>query len=86
MTRPPWLRLKQLGFADARLAALTGLSESEVAARRDGAGCGTVYKRIDTCAGEFPAATPYMYSCYEPAPFAGGKADCEADPATATRS
>ena len=76
--------LKRLGFADARLAELTGLSETEVARRRDAAGLGIVYKRIDTCAGEFPAATPYMYSCYEPlAPAKGSgqpRAECEADP------
>ena len=76
--------LKRLGFADARLAELTGLAETEVARRRDAAGLGIVYKRIDTCAGEFPAATPYMYSCYEPsAPADGGgrpRAECEADP------
>ena len=76
--------LKRLGFADARLAELTGLSETEIARRRDAAGLGIVYKRIDTCAGEFPAATPYMYSCYEPlAPAKGSgqpRAECEADP------
>ena len=76
--------LKRLGFADARLAELTGLSETEVARRRDAAGLGIVYKRIDTCAGEFPAAAPYMYSCYEPlAPAKGSgqpRAECEADP------
>ena len=72
------LGLKQLGFSDARLAEVTGLEEAEIAARRRAAGLDPVYKRIDTCAGEFPAATPYMYSAYETAGPEG--ADCEADP------
>ncbi|MGH6990833.1 MAG: carbamoyl-phosphate synthase large subunit, partial [Stellaceae bacterium] len=65
-------RLKRLGFADARLAELSGKTEAEVAAARGAAGLDPVYKRIDTCAGEFPALTPYMYSAYE--------TECEAVP------
>ena len=70
-------QLKRRGFADARLAELTGLSAAEVARRRVSTGVLPVYKRIDTCAGEFESHTPYMYSTYE-----GGEAhaECEARP------
>ena len=53
-------RLKALGFSDRRLAALAGRPEPEVTALRAAAGVQPVYKRIDTCAGEFASATPYM--------------------------
>jgi len=62
---PGLLRLKKMGFSDARLAELSGKSLTETAFRRDVLNVKPVYKRIDTCAGEFPSATPYMYSCYE---------------------
>ena len=58
-------RLKAMGFADARLAALTGQSERDVRAQRHALGVRPVFKRIDTCAAEFAAKTPYMYSTYE---------------------
>ncbi len=70
--------LKASGFSDARLAALTGKAEADVAASRKRLGVQPVFKRIDTCAAEFASPTAYMYSTYE-APFAG-KARCEADP------
>ncbi|WP_158744837.1 carbamoyl-phosphate synthase large subunit [Acidisphaera sp. L21] len=70
-------RLKALGFSDTRLAELTGQKESAVAAARAAAGVQPVYKRIDTCAGEFASATPYMYSTYEGG---FGTPACEADP------
>ena len=57
--------LKALGFSDGRLAALAGVKEAEVAALRGRLGVQPVYKRIDTCAGEFASETPYMYSTYE---------------------
>jgi len=72
------LTLKRMGFSDARLAALAGLGEAEVAARRRRLALRPVFKRIDTCAGEFASATPYMYSCYVGEPEAPGA--CEADP------
>ncbi len=78
-----FLALKKLGFADARLAELAGLGEDEVAARRRAAGALPVYKRIDTCAGEFPSPTPYMYSCYEGDGIV--PAECEADVSDATK-
>ncbi len=59
------LRLKSMGFSDARLAALTGQDEPAIAARRRALDIAPVYKRVDTCAGEFPSDTPYMYSTYE---------------------
>src|SRR6516225_1713741 len=70
--------LKASGFSDARLAALAGLAEADVAAARKRLGVQPVFKRIDTCAAEFAAPTAYMYSTYE-APFAG-VVKCEADP------
>ncbi len=57
--------LKKLGFADKRLAKLCNLSEKEVRNLRETLGVKPVYKRVDSCAGEFDAITPYMYSCYE---------------------
>jgi carbamoyl-phosphate synthase large subunit len=76
-------RLKANGFSDARLAALAGASETEVAKRRRGLGVRPVYKRIDTCAAEFASPTAYMYSTYE-TPFAGAPAD-EARPSDRTK-
>ncbi|HEY1944918.1 MAG TPA: carbamoyl-phosphate synthase large subunit [Roseiarcus sp.] len=70
--------LKASGFSDARLSALAGVTEAEVAKTRALLGVTPVYKRIDTCAAEFASPTAYMYSTYE-APFAG-KAACEAEP------
>ncbi len=58
-------RLKMLGFSDQRLAELTGQDAAAVTALRHGLGVRPVYKRVDTCAAEFPALTPYMYSAYE---------------------
>ena len=67
-------RLKAMGFSDARLAALSGRSEAEVASARRALGVRPVFKRIDTCAAEFASPTAYMYSTYE-APFAGAPVD-----------
>ncbi|MEO0939123.1 MAG: carbamoyl-phosphate synthase large subunit [Pseudomonadota bacterium] len=71
-------QLKMMGFTDARLAHLTGQSEAEVRAARHSAGVTAVFKRIDTCAAEFEAQTPYMYSTYEAPVF--GDVECEARP------
>ncbi len=71
-------RLKAQGFSDARLAALTGLTEKGVALARQKLGVRPVYKRIDTCAAEFAALTSYMYSTYESP--VGGEVECEARP------
>jgi carbamoyl-phosphate synthase large subunit len=64
--------LKRKGFADKRLAMLTGSSESEIRERRHQAGVRPVFKRVDTCAAEFATSTAYMYSTYEE--------ECEAMP------
>jgi carbamoyl-phosphate synthase large subunit len=71
---PVLRRLKAMGFSDARLARLVGLSAEEVSARRRALGVRPVFKRIDTCAAEFASPTAYMYSTYE-TPFAGRAAD-----------
>ena len=71
-------RLKMLGFTDARLAKLTGTQEAVVRKTRLSLNIFSVFKRIDTCAAEFEAETPYMYSTYE-APMMGN-VECEAWP------
>ncbi len=58
-------KAKHLGFHDAHLSELTGIDEMTIRARRKGFGIVPAYKMVDTCAGEFEAATPYYYSCYE---------------------
>jgi len=58
--------LKSMGFSDARLAMLSNTDEDGVRALRWRLGVHPVFKRVDTCAAEFEAATPYMYSTYEP--------------------
>ena len=60
-----WMQLKRMGFSDARLAELDGSKASDVADARRAAGVRPVYKRVDTCAGEFASQTSYMYSTYE---------------------
>jgi len=71
-------RLKMMGFTDGRLAILTDRSETNVRNTRQNLGVVAVFKRIDTCAAEFEAQTPYMYSTYE-APTMG-TAECESRP------
>ncbi|MEL7128077.1 MAG: carbamoyl-phosphate synthase large subunit [Pseudomonadota bacterium] len=72
------LALKSMGFSDARLAKLTGQAEDDVRSIRHGLGVRPVYKRIDTCAAEFAAKTPYLYSTYEHPAFGADAPDCEA--------
>ncbi|WP_375207889.1 carbamoyl-phosphate synthase large subunit [Hyphococcus sp.] len=71
-------RLKAMGFSDKRLAQLCDATEKQVRDHRRGRKVHPVFKRIDTCAAEFAAKTPYMYSAYEPS-FAGAPA-CESNP------
>uniref|UniRef100_UPI0035658F68 carbamoyl-phosphate synthase large subunit n=1 Tax=Sulfitobacter sp. TaxID=1903071 RepID=UPI0035658F68 len=71
-------QLKMMGFTDARLATLTGRDENDVRRARLNLGVKAVFKRIDTCAAEFEAQTPYMYSTYESPAF--GEVECEARP------
>ena len=63
--RPSLFELKQDGFSDARIAKLLNIKESAVIERREQLTIHPVFKRIDTCAAEFEAKTPYMYSTYE---------------------
>ena len=72
-------RLKMLGFTDARLAHLAGMKEDQVRRIRAAKGIAASFKRIDTCAAEFEAQTPYMYSTYE-LPSIVGDPECEARP------
>jgi len=71
-------RLKAMGFSDARLGKLTGISAETVTQKRRALGVRPSFKRIDSCAAEFASPTPYMYSTYAQ-PFAG-VAVCEAAP------
>ena len=75
--------LKMMGFTDARLAHLTGQDETDIRRVRRAKGIRPVFKRIDTCAAEFEAQTPYMYSTYE-AP-AMGDVECESRPTDAKK-
>jgi carbamoyl-phosphate synthase large subunit len=77
-TYEPLHELKAMGFSDKRLSQLTGKRESEVTGLRRRLKLSPVFKRIDTCAAEFAAKTPYMYSTYEAAH--NGLADCESQP------
>src|SRR5438046_2036664 len=66
LTDPAVLRrAKQLGFADRWLARLTGRREDEIRALRLSHGIRATFKTVDTCAAEFVAHTPYLYSTYE---------------------
>ncbi|TAJ46203.1 MAG: carbamoyl-phosphate synthase large subunit [Herbiconiux sp.] len=56
---------KEHGFSDAQIASLRGFGEKEVREVRHILGIRPVYKTVDTCAGEFPALTPYHYSSYD---------------------
>ncbi len=66
--------LKRKGFSDFRLSQLLGVSEGEFRKLRHKLNVRPVYKRVDTCAGEFATSTAYMYSTYEE--------ECEADVTT----
>ena len=70
--RDTLFQLKRKGFADKRLAILLGIDEKTVRNYRWHLGVRPVYKRVDTCAGEFATPTAYMYSTYEE--------ECEAKP------
>ncbi len=72
LDRPTLKRLKQKGFADRRLAKLLQTTDKAVRAQRHAMNLRPVYKRVDTCAGEFATNTAYMYSTYEE--------ECESNP------
>ncbi|MCI3132302.1 carbamoyl-phosphate synthase large subunit [Phenylobacterium aquaticum] len=77
--------LKAQGFSDARLARLTHKTEAAVRAARHALNVRPVFKRIDSCAGEFRAATPYMYSTYETGAL-GQTPQCESEPSGAKKA
>ena len=60
----PLLEAKRAGFGDAEIASISGVPAVAVRRARVRAGIGPSYRRVDTCAGEFPAETPYFYSSY----------------------
>ncbi|MFC1626402.1 carbamoyl-phosphate synthase large subunit [Pseudomonadota bacterium] len=72
LSHAQWREAKREGISDLRLAELLSCSEDEVRQSRLGAGVLPVFKRVDTCAAEFEANTPYLYSTYED--------ECEARP------
>ena len=57
--------MKRMGFADVQLARLRGQTEQQVREHRWSMGIRPVFKMVDTCAGEFPSNTPYLYSTYD---------------------
>lgn len=65
LTKEDFYEVKRRGFSDKQIAFATSSSESDVRARRSALGVIPTYKRVDTCAAEFEANTPYMYSTYE---------------------
>ncbi|MEC7780525.1 MAG: carbamoyl-phosphate synthase large subunit, partial [Pseudomonadota bacterium] len=69
-----WRQLKQKGFSDQRLGQLLYATQDEVREARQEFGVKPVYRRVDTCAAEFPVSSAYMYSTYEES--------CEADPSS----
>ena len=58
-------RMKRLGFSDRQLATLRAEDETSARLRRWSFGIRPAYKMVDTCAGEFPSSTPYLYSSYD---------------------
>jgi len=70
---PKLLRIaKHSGFSDRQVGKITGRPEEEVTTWRKKEGLKPVFKRVDTCAAEFEAHTPYLYSTYE--------TECDAEP------
>jgi carbamoyl-phosphate synthase large subunit len=72
-----WREIKKRGFSDAQVARCVGAAPLAARAARLAAGVRPSMKRVDTCAAEFEAATPYMYSSYD--------GDCEAAPTAAKK-
>ncbi|MEM9620778.1 MAG: carbamoyl-phosphate synthase large subunit [Pseudomonadota bacterium] len=72
LSKNDWYQLKRKGFSDARLAHLLATEEANVRSLRQAHDVRPVYRRVDTCAAEFPATSAYMYSTYEE--------ECEANP------
>src|SRR5690606_33687264 len=72
LTAEEFRRAKEMGFSDSQIARLRGEDPVKVRAARKAASVTPIYARVDTCAAEFQALTPYLYSTW-------GR-DCEADP------
>ncbi|KAL4192503.1 hypothetical protein AMTRI_Chr06g172320 [Amborella trichopoda] len=72
LTKEDFYEVKKRGFSDRQIAYATSSTERDVRVRRLSLGVTPVYKRVDTCAAEFEADTPYMYSSYD--------YDCESAP------
>ncbi len=65
VTEADMRRMKRMGFSDRQLGTLRDETEREARERRWSHGVRPAYKMVDTCAGEFPSATPYLYSSYD---------------------
>ncbi|KAL2968750.1 hypothetical protein AAZX31_15G043400 [Glycine max] len=74
LTNIDFYEVKRRGFSDKQIAFATKSTEKEVRNRRLSLGVTPAYKRVDTCAAEFEANTPYMYSSYD--------FECESAPTT----
>ncbi|GAB2220130.1 hypothetical protein Droror1_Dr00007773 [Drosera rotundifolia] len=74
MTKEDFFELKRRGFSDKQIAYATRSNEEDVRSKRISFGVTPAYKRVDTCAAEFEANTPYMYSSYD--------FECESSPTT----
>ena len=72
LTTDDWTEIKKRGFSDSQVGRFLGIDQIEVRAARKAAGVVPSYKRVDTCAAEFEANTPYQYSSYD--------GNCEAEP------
>jgi len=77
LSKQDWRQAKREGLSDKRLAQLLSCDEAAVRKMRTAAGVVPVFKRVDTCAAEFEAHTPYLYSTYED--------ECEARPTDARK-
>jgi carbamoyl-phosphate synthase large subunit len=84
-TREGLRSLKQMGFSDARLAKLAGVTAADVARTRDTLDVHPSFKRVDTCAAEFEAQTPYLYSTYEFSDADEDNAESESKPTDAKK-
>uniref|UniRef100_A0A7S1SPT9 Carbamoyl phosphate synthase arginine-specific large chain, chloroplastic n=2 Tax=Tetraselmis chuii TaxID=63592 RepID=A0A7S1SPT9_9CHLO len=65
LTKFDWEQLKRKGYSDRQIAQYLGEDPADVRSARKAVGVVPSYKRVDTCAAEFAAETPYMYSCYD---------------------
>lgn len=72
LTKDDFYEVKKRGFSDKQIAFATKSTEKDVRSKRISFGVAPAYKRVDTCAAEFEANTPYMYSSYD--------LECESSP------